>query len=134
MIWISFDWMNFDLLNLKPQISWDSTLELGMDSRGSWKFLIMSCIPRHFLFAGLYLKCKNPSHAHTPPTFFEKLKCEFQSENNKKRKKIRVHSLICSSSGVKGRVKVHERGLQWMTSGPIIHTNLNKPNNKFVNV
>jgi len=26
--------MNFDILNLKPKIFWDSTLEFGMDSRG----------------------------------------------------------------------------------------------------
>jgi hypothetical protein len=32
--------MNFDVLNLKPRISWELILELGMDSRGLESFYL----------------------------------------------------------------------------------------------
>jgi hypothetical protein len=42
-------------------------------------------------------------------------------------------SLARSISGVEGHAKALGWGLGRMTSGPIIHTNLHKPNNKLVN-
>ncbi len=67
------------------------------------------------------------------PTLLERLKCEFKSENNRRKKKVGVHSLICNTSGVEGCVGAQGWGLRWMTSGSIIHTNLHKPNNWLVN-
>jgi hypothetical protein len=48
--------------------------------------------------------------------------------------KVGVHSLICNTLGVEGRVRALRWGLRQMTSGSIIHTDLHKPNNKLTNV
>jgi hypothetical protein len=49
-----------------------------------------------------------------------------------KEKEIRVHSLVCSTSGVEGCVGAPGWGLRKLTSNSIIHTNLHKPNKKLV--
>jgi hypothetical protein len=43
-------------------------------------------------------------------------------------------SLVCNISGVEGRARDSEWGLGWVKNGSIIHTDLHKPNNKFVSV
>ncbi len=47
---------------------------------------------------------------------------------------IGARSLACNTSGVKGCAKALRQGLIRLTSKSITHTNLHKPNNKFVNV
>ncbi len=46
---------------------------------------------------------------------------------------VRVRSLVQNTLGVDGHARAPRWGLGQMTSGPIIHTNLHKPNNKLVN-
>jgi hypothetical protein len=41
-------------------------------------------------------------------------------------------SLTCSISGVKGHARALRWGLERVTSGSIIHTNVHKPNNKSI--
>jgi hypothetical protein len=45
---------------------------------------------------------------------------------------VEVHSLACNTSEVEGCVGVPRWGLGRLTSKSITHTNLHKPNNKFV--
>jgi hypothetical protein len=68
---------------------------------------------------------------HTP-TLLERLKCEFKSENNGRKK---IWGTLPSSQhfGGKGRVRALGRGLRRISSGSIIHTNLYKLNNKLDN-
>jgi len=49
-------------------------------------------------------------------------------------KKVGIHSLIRSISGVGGHAGALKWGLGQVTSESIIHTNLHKPNNKLVDV
>ncbi len=69
----------------------------------------------------------------THPTLLERFKCESESENNKRRK-IEVHSLGRSTSGVEGCVGAPGWGLGQVTNRSIIHMDLHKRNNKLVNV
>jgi hypothetical protein len=46
---------------------------------------------------------------------------------------VRVHSLIRSTSSVKGHARAPRWGLWWVTSKSIIHMYLHKPNNKLIN-
>jgi hypothetical protein len=50
-----------------------------------------------------------------------------------KEERIEVHSLIGNTLGVEGHARAPRCELGQMTSEPIIHANLHKPNNKLVN-
>jgi hypothetical protein len=50
------------------------------------------------------------------------------------KKGVGVCSLVRNISGVEGCVGAPRWGLRWVTNELIIHTNLHKPNNKFVSV
>ncbi len=71
-----------------------------------------------------------PLHIHmvlginTPP---HSLKDSNASPKVKTTKGVRVHSLACNTSELKGHVRVLGWGLGQMTSTSIIHTNLHKP-------
>jgi hypothetical protein len=56
------------------------------------------------------------------PTLLERLKCEFENENNKGRSW--VHSLARSTLGLKGCAGAPKWGLRQVTSGSIIHIDL----------
>jgi len=73
------------------------------------------------------------SHVHAPFTLLEKLKCEFESENNR-RKKTRGTFPNSQHFVGRGRARAHGWGLRSMTNELIIHTDLHKPNNMLVNV
>jgi hypothetical protein len=67
----------------------------------------------------------------THPILFERLKCESESENIKKRSWGMFPSL--QHFGVEGRVGALKWGLERATNESIIHMDLQKPNNKLVN-
>jgi hypothetical protein len=67
----------------------------------------------------------------TPPHSLKDLNVSPKVETSKE-KGIGVHSLACSTLGVKGHAKVLGWGLGWIKSGLIIHMNLHKLNNKLV--
>ncbi len=64
---------------------------------------------------------------------FDRHNCESKGETTKK-KGVGVHSLTCITLRVKGCVRTMGWGLGQMTSGSIIHINLQKLNNKLVSV
>jgi hypothetical protein len=71
--------------------------------------------------------CDAPANSLTDTIVSPKVK-------QREKKRIGVHSLIRITLRVKGYVGTMGWGLGRMTSGSIIHINLQKPNNKLVSV
>jgi hypothetical protein len=65
-------------------------------------------------------------------TFLERLKCKFESENNKRRRNWGRTFLDSQHFGGGGRAKTSRWGLRQVTSRSIIHMDLHIPNNKLV--
>jgi len=62
------------------------------------------------------------------PKLFDELNYRSKGEG------VGVHSLVCSTSRVKGRAKAPRWGLGGLTNKSIIDTDLHKPKNKLVSV
>jgi hypothetical protein len=75
---------------------------------------------------------KQPSLLHdTPPHSLKDLNVSLKVKTTKK--KVGVHSLACSTSGVEGHARALKWGLGRVTRRSIIHKDLHKPKNKLVN-
>jgi hypothetical protein len=72
-------------------------------------------------------------HRLCTPTLLEKVKCEFESETNRK-KRSEVHSLTRNTSRVEGHARASGWELGKVTSDSIIHVGSHSPNNKLVSV
>jgi hypothetical protein len=84
-----------------------------------------------FICLDFYFTCSNEHFLRTPKLFngliaSSKVKIT-------KGERIGARSLACRTLGVKGRVGASRWGQGRLTSNSIIHTDLQKPNNKLVN-
>ncbi len=68
-----------------------------------------------------------------PPKFLNGFNCKSKGEDNERR---RSWGALFSSQHFRGKGACwsSKMGLGWATSGSIIHTNLQKPNDKFISV